>query len=1053
MINNYTFFKPFLFALALLSAQMLPAQWETSSFPGDENIQGVYDVNGVWVIVGETGCYRSINDGLSWSKTLNFDVNYGSTSTQSGNDIYVLDYEQRLYKSSNQGASWDLLSNPMPSGSSYPDGLAVTDQYILFETYNALYRYNKNNPTTAIAVLDFAPLFYPNTLLMQADGNEIWVAVKDSLLHSIDEGSTWDLVYEGHRANGLAVHGDTIMITTPTGIQRSVNNGSTWTTVYTWNQTSRISWQAGRWFSNLNGDLIYSSDGGDSWKAYSNLLDKNGVSIFSIAQKGTTTLLGTSVGIVRSTDQGNYWEVRNTGITSDDPSSSFGVKRLYILGDYLALNNSFSEDNGATWFRPLIDANYLSAPYTEYQGDYFAVDYDQKLYRSVGDLRHWQSTGVQFTPGISHRLLSAGANFYMFEYDTWNGTPATIYKSVDNGLHWTPTGGITNNVIGIVAKGDYLFEWRGFNGLFRSQNGGISWQSVGAGLSELNQGSGGATVFTDGNHVFVYNYNAIMVSNNNGLTFTKISNNLLNSFGFPTGAEYLTSDGNYVVIYDYEGVFLSQGLNDQWFNITGNLPNLSFYDASLVLHNGNLIFDSGYNDQPLWKRSIADLNLAQFDGQIYHDDNNNGIQEPGEQPYSGAIIQGGSSSFATSNPDGGYNLFAALDNDTLRVKKTAPWIVVNPEFYKVSGSESGKSFGIYFPQNITDLKIDLTNETVFRPGFQENIYLSYTNFGTIDSDAEIRFVANAPLEFEAANPAPDAIIGDTLFWNLQNLAVGSSGKIFISVKTPVSTSLGSLVTAFASISSTESDENLVDNQSYMAEIVVGSYDPNDKRCNLPKITPEQLAAGELLTYTIRFQNTGTYPATFVRVVDTLDFERLDISTFQVLAASHSCQTTLRGNGELVFFFDQIDLPPSDFNEPASHGFIKFSVRPKANLPLGQQIQNTGHIYFDYNPAIVTNTTVTSVAETVGTYNSPQHTSNQPLTIYPNPSAGIVEIQTDEVLSGTLRIFNAFGTVVLERNGFVNFEKVDLASLPAGAYSVEFQVKTGQQKKGKLIKIK
>jgi hypothetical protein len=1055
MTNHYSSLKLALSVLTLLYAQVLLAQWESVVTPGDEYISKMYDMNGVLVIQAETGCYQSVNDGLSWSKKLDFSTSYSSVTARSGDDIFVLDYQNGLYRSSNQGTSWDLLSSQVAGNLVYPDGLAITDNYILFESHNALYRYNKVSPAAPIPLLNFSQLYYPNTLAMQSKGNEVWVAVNDSLLRSADEGDTWNLVYEGLRANSFAIHEDTIMLCTNTGMLRSVNNGTSWSTVISGNQTYGIFWQSGRWFVHVSGSsnssFQYTSDGGNTWNTYDSVLENASITISAIIERGGTTLLGTSVGIVRSTDGGNYWEVRNSGLEEDFPLS-FDEKRLYVLGDYLALNGSFSEDNGASWFRPLIDANYLIFPYTAHQGSFFGVDYDQKLYQSVGDMRHWQATGTQFTPGISHQLLSAGANFYMFEYDSWNANPATIYQSSDLGMNWTPTGGTSSNALGIVAKGDYLFEWRGYLGLFRSQNGGITWQSVGAGLSELAQGSGDATVYSDGIHLFVYDYYTIMVSSNNGLTFTKINNNLQGSFGFPIGADNLASDGNIVVIYNSEGVFLSQGLNDQWFDISANLPNTDFYYSSLILHNGNILLHYSYGSTPLWKRSIASLNLAQFDGKIYRDDNNNGQENPGEPPYPGAIVQAGTGSFATSKPDGSYALYAELNNDTLRVKKPAPWVVANPEFYQVTTSETGKNFGLYFPPDITDLRVDLTNFTVFRPGFQENIYLGYDNLGTADADGTIYFVANAPLEFQSAFPAPDGANGDTLFWNVQNLEPFTKGQVIVSVKVPVGTTLGTEVTAFALISPEQPDANAVDNQSVLTEIVVGSYDPNDKHCNASSITPEQIAAGEALTYTIRFQNTGTYPAEFVRIADTLDFQRFDVSTFQVLATSHPCQTTLRGSGVVDFFFDQIDLPPSDFNEPASHGFIKYSIRPKAGLALGQQIRNTAFIYFDFNPPIITNTTETGVAEIVGTQNFGLSNPIQALLLAPNPGTGMVQVKTGEKSPGFLRVFNALGSLVFETKDFSDLEKLDLTSLPSGHYIFEWCSKTGWRKMGKWLKV-
>ncbi|MBC7777861.1 MAG: T9SS type A sorting domain-containing protein [Phycisphaerae bacterium] len=1056
MINQYSALRPIVFALTLFSAQLLPAQWESVPVPGDEDISNILNMGGIWVAQGETGYYRSTNDGLSWSKTLDINTSYATATAQSGNDVFAIAYGQGLYRSSNQGMTWDLLSSELPSGLVYPDGLAVTDNYILFETFSAVYRYDKTAPGTPIPVLSFGQFYYPNTLIMQVQGNEVWVAVKDSLLRSTDEGDTWNLVYEGHRANGIAIHGDTIMLCTDAGIQRSVNNGATWSLVYSGSQTYGVFWQSGQWFFRAypsNGSsFLYSSNGGNTWQTFSNTLDDAYATVFMLAKNGGTTILGTSLGIVRSTDGGNYWELRNTGIAFD-PSSFFGEKRLYVLGDYLELAGSASEDDGATWFRPFTDANNLGYPYTAHNGNFFAVDYDQKLYRSMGDLRHWQASGVQFTAGISHKLVSEGANFYMFEYDGWNGGPTTIYKSTDNGLHWIPTGGTTSSAFETVAKGDYLFEWRGYLGLFRSQNGGITWQSVGAGLSSLAQGSGDVYIYSDGVHLFAYDYNAIMVSSNNGLTFTKISNHLLNSFGYPTGADYLVSDGNVVVAIADDNIFLSQGLNDQWFDISANLPLPYFYNAGLIIHNGYILLDAEYSNMPLWKRSLASINLAQLGGKVWRDDNNNGQQDLGELPYAGAILQAGSGSFATSGIDGDYTLFADLNHDTLRVKKPAPWVIANPEFYNVSTSTTGKDFGLYFPPDITDLRVDLTNETVFRPGFKENIYLSYNNVGTADADGKIYFVPNAPLEFQAAFPSPDGINGDTLFWNLQTLSAFSDGKIVISVRVPVGTPMSSLVTAYARINPAQTDANVVDNQSFLSERVVGSYDPNDKRCNASSITPEQIAAGETLTYTIRFQNTGTYPAEIVRLADTLDFQRLDVATFQVLASSRPCQTTLRGSGAVEFLFDPIDLPPSDFNEPASHGFVKYSIRPKPGLALGQQIRNTAHIYFDFNADIVTNTTVTGVAETVGTHDVWQRHQGQALIISPNPSAGIVQIQTDEKSPGVLRVFNALGAIVLESTDFSDFEKLDLTALPSGQYLLEWRSEMGWRKMGKLVKIK
>jgi hypothetical protein len=69
------------------------------------------------------------------------------------------------------------------------------------------------------------------------------------------------------------------------------------------------------------------------------------------------------------------------------------------------------------------------------------------------------------------------------------------------------------------------------------------------------------------------------------------------------------------------------------------------------------------------------------------------------------------------------------------------------------------------------------------------------------------------------------------------------------------------------------------------------------------------------------------------------------------------QFEFEGNGpNLKFTFNNVNLPPIDFNNPYnSFHWVSFSVLPKTDVPLGTDIYNTGHIYFDSDPAIVTNT--------------------------------------------------------------------------------------------------
>jgi hypothetical protein len=140
--------------------------------------------------------------------------------------------------------------------------------------------------------------------------------------------------------------------------------------------------------------------------------------------------------------------------------------------------------------------------------------------------------------------------------------------------------------------------------------------------------------------------------------------------------------------------------------------------------------------------------------------------------------------------------------------------------------------------------------------------------------------------------------------------------------------------------------------------IIDSFDPNDKAVRPGGVTERHYTpTRSRLDYLVRFQNTGTDVAYKVVVVDTLS-EHLDVSTLQVGAVSHPYQVKVSGKGRpvLTFSFNNILLPDSNANEPKSHGYIQFSITPKANLPEKTQIENFADIFFDYNEPVRTNTT-------------------------------------------------------------------------------------------------
>lgn len=111
-----------------------------------------------------------------------------------------------------------------------------------------------------------------------------------------------------------------------------------------------------------------------------------------------------------------------------------------------------------------------------------------------------------------------------------------------------------------------------------------------------------------------------------------------------------------------------------------------------------------------------------------------------------------------------------------------------------------------------------------------------------------------------------------------------------------------------------------------------------------------------LYYTVRFQNTGNAMATDVTIRDPLS-AHIDCPTLTPMAWSFTPEVSVEPDGDAVFRFKNIMLPDSGSDLAASQGIIRYKVKAKGNQFPGTETENTVHIFFDFNPPIITNTTL------------------------------------------------------------------------------------------------
>lgn len=131
------------------------------------------------------------------------------------------------------------------------------------------------------------------------------------------------------------------------------------------------------------------------------------------------------------------------------------------------------------------------------------------------------------------------------------------------------------------------------------------------------------------------------------------------------------------------------------------------------------------------------------------------------------------------------------------------------------------------------------------------------------------------------------------------------------------------------------------------------------------------------------------------------------------------------------------------NEPASHGFVQFSIRPKTDLPAGTEVLNRAAIYFDANAPVFTEYarhTVDSNFIPVRVLDLPA--AVQPCSITPNPASDMALLEWELPGSATgpwvLRVTDVFEQLLRQESVGGRLHRLQRGDLPAGICLVQVE---------------
>jgi uncharacterized repeat protein (TIGR01451 family) len=330
------------------------------------------------------------------------------------------------------------------------------------------------------------------------------------------------------------------------------------------------------------------------------------------------------------------------------------------------------------------------------------------------------------------------------------------------------------------------------------------------------------------------------------------------------------------------------------------------------------------------------------------------------------------------------------------------------------GVQNVSTLGQVVPGEIHSLNTVIFNNEAWYNLFCDSTEISATV--TIKIVGPVTFYGTI---FNALIPQVNDSIFTYTIANFNSLTPSSFGLYF---QTDTTAQSGDRICVFVTLTTDSLDADTTNNVYEFCYNVVNSYDPNMKEVYPVNVLP---GYDDWFTYTIHFQNTGNAPAFNIRLKDTLDVQ-LDINSFEILGYSHPAQVSLSGN-ILTVRFNNIMLPDSTSDYEGSMGYFQYRLKPLPNLPNGTQIENTAHIYFDYNAPIVTNTTQNNFDIALGQL-EPLISKNV-FVLYPNPSNGLFYFNDTKNIK-QVEVYNLLGEQILVQG---NQKQINLSGFAKGIY--------------------
>ncbi len=354
-------------------------------------------------------------------------------------------------------------------------------------------------------------------------------------------------------------------------------------------------------------------------------------------------------------------------------------------------------------------------------------------------------------------------------------------------------------------------------------------------------------------------------------------------------------------------------------------------------------------------------------------------------------------------------------------------------------------------QSFDDIEVLYGNTYNFYPGLETNIAVSVRNIGTNNATGNVAVIIDPALT--VTNPNGGTVNGDTINFSFSNLVTGQTQNFNFQAIVSTSAQFGDSLHLNFNADITGNDIDTTNNFFIVDEPVLASFDPNAIIVNKIILSGAEVQQDAYLTYTIQFQNTGNATALNIYLTDSLS-AYLDPAYFETIFSSHpNYQLQFINTTDplkpylLKVIYNNINLPDSNSNEINSHGTFAFRIKVKNNTGLGSIIPATAAIYFDYNPAVITNLVTTLIMDPTKTnFNSQMNFISH---IAPNPANESVKlmINSESNCLINLSFFNTSGQIIHTQEKQImkgqNLFEQSLVNLSPGFYFIKISDANGK----------